>query len=230
MTRILVVDDEQPLREEIAVILRFEDFDVVEADNGEVAIYMAHMHLPDLIICDITMPKMDGYEVLIKVRSTPEMAQLPFIFVTSRADRSFMRHGMELGADDYLTKPFTQAELLAAVNARIKRQTEAVDDDLNEAKRRLTLMVVHELRTPLTLVKMAQEIIDRQIDSLSPRAIREYMDLLRSGNQRLSHVVEQIVYMTSLETKVLSAASIQQQEKEAPLHSILMASIDMAHQ
>jgi two-component system, sensor histidine kinase and response regulator len=230
MTKILLIEDEQALRKEMAEVLRFENFEIVEAGNGEVAIYLAHMQLPDLIICDITMPGMDGYEVLVKVRSTPEMAQVPFIFVTAHADRSFMRHGMELGADDYLTKPFTRTELLKAINARMKRQSAPLDVDLNEAKRHLTRMVTHELRTPLTLVKMAQEIIDRQIDTLSPQAIREYLDLVRSGNQRLSHVVDQIVYVTSLETKVLCRASIQQTGKAVALGDLVMASIDLAHQ
>src|SRR5664279_6172952 len=132
MVRILVVDDEQPLREEIAGILRFEDFDVVEADNGEVAIYLAHMQLPDLVICDITMPGMDGYELLAKVRSTPEMAQLPFIFVTAHAAQSYVRHGMELGADDYLTKPFTRVELLSAVNVQLNLEGRSSHSDVND--------------------------------------------------------------------------------------------------
>ncbi|MBN1965567.1 MAG: response regulator, partial [Anaerolineae bacterium] len=106
MTRVLVIEDEEPIRENIIEILEMEEFEAVGAANGLLGVEAAQENPPDLIICDITMPGLDGYEVLLQLRQDTATASIPFVFLTARADRSFMRHGMELGADDYLTKPF----------------------------------------------------------------------------------------------------------------------------
>ncbi|MBZ0299547.1 MAG: response regulator, partial [Anaerolineae bacterium] len=110
MTKILVVEDEAPLRESIVDTLSFEGYEVVQAEDGRKGLTCAQVEQPDLVVCDIAMPELNGYELLLKLREDPETATLPFIFLTARADRPFMRHGMELGADDYLTKPFTHAD------------------------------------------------------------------------------------------------------------------------
>jgi DNA-binding response OmpR family regulator len=121
VTRVLVIEDEESIRENIIEILELEAFEVVGAENGLLGVEAARENLPDLIICDVTMPGLDGYEVLLELRQDPITASIPFVFLTARADRSFMRHGMELGADDYLTKPFRYREMLARVRALLRR-------------------------------------------------------------------------------------------------------------
>ncbi|MBN2236498.1 MAG: response regulator [Bacteroidales bacterium] len=122
INKILIIEDENDLRNEIVDILNFENFIVFDAANGKEGLNIAFSQLPDLIICDIMMPEMDGMEVLKKIRSTPETILTPFIFITALADRNFSRKGMEMGADDYITKPFTIKELRAAIKAREKRE------------------------------------------------------------------------------------------------------------
>lgn len=121
MTKVLVVEDMDALREEIMDTLRFEGYEVLGAENGLVGVALATEHLPDIILCDVMMPQMDGYETLKVLRQQPATAMIPFIFLTAKADKQDMRHGMELGADDYLTKPFTVAELLGAIQGRLQK-------------------------------------------------------------------------------------------------------------
>ncbi len=121
MTKILVIEDTESLLEEIAETLNLEGFEVQCAKNGAIGVEIAKAYLPDLIICDVMMPELDGYKTLEALQNYPSTATTPFIFLTAKADRSDMRHGMELGADDYLTKPFTTGELLGAIAAQVKK-------------------------------------------------------------------------------------------------------------
>ena len=130
MKKILVIEDEQIIRENILKLLKAEGFDVTGAENGAQGLNAAVSNLPDVIICDVMMPELDGYGVLMALRSNPVTATLPFVFLTGKAERSEMRQGMELGADDYLTKPFTKAELVGAISSRLKKQ-EAVTEQYN---------------------------------------------------------------------------------------------------
>jgi two-component system, chemotaxis family, response regulator PixG len=122
MTRILVIEDEQLVRENILDLLEAEGFDGIGAENGHVGVTWAWDRKPDLIICDVMMPELDGYEVLKLLRKEPVTATIPFIFLTAKADKGDFRQGMQLGADDYLTKPFTSTELLGAISVRLERK------------------------------------------------------------------------------------------------------------
>ncbi len=231
MTRILVIEDEAPLREEISDILMFEGFDVLTAENGKVGLDMARKNAVDMIVCDITMPEMDGYQVLLRLREDTKAALIPFLFLTARADKSFMRHGMELGADDYVTKPFTHGELLSAIRSRLNRHAgiaEAHQKDLEEVKSQLTRMVTHELRTPLISIRMVRDVIDRQIDHLNPAEIKELMGTLRLGTERLNHLVEQMVYLTQIETGSLSVQAINENGQKLEVWQVLVGAIDLA--
>jgi diguanylate cyclase len=121
MHKILVIEDESHIREIIVEILEAEDFAVVEANNGQVGVTLAVQELPDLIICDVMMPALDGYGTIAQLRNDPTTQHIPVIFLTAKATKGDMRQGMNLGADDYLTKPFTRDELMDAVNARLAR-------------------------------------------------------------------------------------------------------------
>jgi len=122
MKKILVIEDEPPVRTNIVELLEAEDFDVVSAENGLLGALWAQQYLPNLIICDVMMPEIDGYEVLNALRQESMTATIPFIFLTAMADKADIRQGMELGADDYLTKPFTRDELLGAIATRFAKQ------------------------------------------------------------------------------------------------------------
>jgi two-component system response regulator AtoC len=122
LRKALVIEDDANVRENIIDLLSEEGFDPVGAENGRVGLAALHRDRPALILCDIRMPEVDGFEVLAKVRADPETRTIPFIFLSAAADRADVRTGMNLGADDYLTKPFTRAELLEAIRSRLERR------------------------------------------------------------------------------------------------------------
>lgn len=120
--KVLVIEDNDDIRENISEILQLAGYVVFEADNGKTGIDLALKNIPDIILCDIMMPELDGYGVLFMLNKHPEMAAVPFIFLTAKAERLDLRKGMEMGADDYLTKPFDDMELLNAIETRLKKQ------------------------------------------------------------------------------------------------------------
>ena len=122
MTNVLVIEDDPVIRGNILELLEAEGYEGIEAGDGKAGIAAALARKPDVIICDITMPVMDGLQVLRQVRDYPETAAVPFVFLTARAEREDVREGMALGADDYLTKPFTRHELLECIQSRLDRQ------------------------------------------------------------------------------------------------------------
>ncbi|WP_423148152.1 response regulator [Rubrolithibacter danxiaensis] len=119
---ILIIEDNDDIRESTAEILSLADFEVLTAANGKAGVDMAQKNPPDLILCDIMMPELDGYGVLYLLSKNPETASVPFIFLTAKAERVDMRKGMEMGADDYLTKPFDDMELLNAIESRLQKK------------------------------------------------------------------------------------------------------------
>ncbi|MDP6588238.1 MAG: response regulator [Alphaproteobacteria bacterium] len=122
MIKILVIEDEEPIRDKIVTVLKYENYEVIEAPNGREGVVSARANRPNLIICDVLMPDLNGYSALEALREDPETSVIPVIFLTAAASRADMRKGMELGADDYITKPYTVEELLAAVRTRLERQ------------------------------------------------------------------------------------------------------------
>ena len=122
MAKILVIEDEESVRDNLLELLEAEDFETVAAANGRIGLELVISENPDLILCDMMMPEIDGYGVLATLRQDPLTATIPFIFLTAKSSRSDFRQGMNLGADDYLTKPFTRAELLSAIAGRLNKQ------------------------------------------------------------------------------------------------------------
>ena len=121
MKKILLIEDNISVRENTTEILELANYEVLAAENGKIGVELATNNTPDLIICDIMMPEMDGYGVLHVLSKNPKTATIPFIFLTAKADRTDLRKGMEMGADDYITKPFDDIELLNAIEARLKK-------------------------------------------------------------------------------------------------------------
>ena len=119
--KILLIEDNKGMRENTAEILELSNYKVFSAKNGKEGVELAQKEKPDLIICDIMMPVLDGYGVLHMLSKNPGTVNIPFVFLTAKAERSDFRKGMEMGADDYLTKPFDDMELLKAVESRLKK-------------------------------------------------------------------------------------------------------------
>lgn len=115
MTKILVIEDEGTVRENILELLDAEGFDAIAAENGRIGLELAKQHLPDLILCDVRMPELDGYGVLTGLRSEATTVAIPFLFLTAKAAKTDLTYGLELGATAYITKPFTLSQLLEAI-------------------------------------------------------------------------------------------------------------------
>lgn len=121
MKTILLIEDDQDMRENTAEILELANYKVLRAENGRRGVELARKHNPDLVLCDIMMPELDGYGVLHLLSRDPATAETPFVFLSAKAERGDVRKGMDLGADDYITKPFEESELLNAIEGRLKR-------------------------------------------------------------------------------------------------------------
>lgn len=122
MKKILVIEDEPQTRHNLATILRMEGYQPLTACDGQAGLDLATQDMPDLILCDVSMPVLDGYGVLEALRGAKATAAIPFIFLTAKGEKRDLRTGMNLGADDYLTKPVAASDLLAAIAARLKRE------------------------------------------------------------------------------------------------------------
>jgi DNA-binding NarL/FixJ family response regulator len=121
MKKILVIEDEAEMRRNLITVLRFEQYLPLAAENGRAGLALVKKEKPDLILCDVMMPELDGYGVLQELRADAELALIPFIFLTAKGEKEDLRSGMNLGADDYLTKPVPTADLLRAIEARLLR-------------------------------------------------------------------------------------------------------------
>jgi DNA-binding NarL/FixJ family response regulator len=124
MKKILVIEDEAQTLETLVLMLEMEGFKPLSAPNGRAGVALAKKELPDVILCDVSMPELDGYGVLETLRADRVTVSIPFIFLTAKGDKKDLRTGMNLGADDYLTKPASAEEVLSAINARLDRHNE----------------------------------------------------------------------------------------------------------
>src|SRR5690606_18412438 len=122
MKKALVIEDNDDIRESTAEVLTLAGYETFTAANGKIGVELAVKSLPDVILCDIMMPELDGYGVLYLLQKNPQTARIPFIFMTAKAERTDMRKGMEMGADDYITKPFDDVELFNAIESRLRKQ------------------------------------------------------------------------------------------------------------
>ena len=126
MRKILVIEDEPEMRRNITALLRFKEYEPIAAENGRVGVEMARREKPDLILCDVMMPELDGFGVLRALQEDANLALIPFIFLTAKGEKDDLRSGMNLGADDYLTKPVTNNDLVRAIEARLNRSARQV--------------------------------------------------------------------------------------------------------
>jgi DNA-binding NarL/FixJ family response regulator len=124
MKKILVIEDEPEMRRNITVLLRYHHYEPIAAENGRAGIEVARREQPNLILCDVMMPELDGHAVLQALQADATLARIPFIFLTAKGEKDDLRSGMNLGADDYLTKPVANADLIQAIETRLRRSAQ----------------------------------------------------------------------------------------------------------
>jgi two-component system, sensor histidine kinase and response regulator len=203
MKRILVIEDDVSLREfMIKYFLEKEGYFVITAENGEVGLQKAKVEAPDLIICDIMMPKMNGYEVIQALHQQPSTASIPFIFLTAMSDRANIRDGMNLGADDFLTKPFVSQELISAVGKRLEKKAKTetrANERLEVLRTKITSVLPHEFRTPLSTILSASNILLDEYATIDKEELREMVNYINISAQRLNRLIENYLLYINLE-------------------------------
>ena len=202
MIKIAVIEDDFETFNIIVNILESKNFVVQGSQNGYDGIDLVKRFEPDVVLCDIMMPHVDGFDVLKELKKSINTASIPFIFITAKTDRESIRHGMELGADDFITKPFNPTELLASVNTRIikYRSTEEIHQTtLRLLKKNISYALPHELKTPLGTVLGYSELIREQNGQMDTETLLECVDNIISGGHRLQRVIENYLVYAQLE-------------------------------
>ncbi len=212
--RILVVEDDVAMAGGICDVLELAGYEVQVAHQGREALAAIAQRQPDLIVSDIMMPEMDGYELFKQVRANPDWVLIPFIFLTAKGQKSDVRLGKTMGAEDYLVKPFDWEDLLVAARARLERaQTlrQVSQSELSELKNRILNTLSHEFRTPLTYITGYTDLLQEQ--DLSPDQLRQFLKRLQSGSTRLSRLVEDFLFLVSLEAGEARTAYTLQRDR-----------------
>jgi signal transduction histidine kinase len=203
MAKIVVIEDEEAILTDVLETLALEGYEVQGASNGRTGVNLVRQFRPDLVLCDIMMPDLDGYGVLMEVRSDPATTTTPFVFLTAKTDRDSMRRGMVLGADDYIPKPFTAIELLDAVRTRLERQA-ALAREMDQKVKALhdnvlLMMLPHELRTPLVSILGYSELLIADGEQLPGERVVEMAQCINRAGQRLHHLVENLLIYAQIE-------------------------------
>jgi two-component system sensor histidine kinase/response regulator len=210
--KVLVIDDTAEVRMIIEESLKIYGFTTMVADDGVSGVEMARQHSPDLIICDINMPNMDGYEALTAIRSNDATATTPFIFLSGATEKPNVRRGMELGADDYLTKPFTHKELITAVNARLAKRAELErqsEKKLDELRGNITLALPHELRTPLHGILGLSSLMIEDHATMKPADVLENARFIHESASRLHRLIENFLIFSQIELMASESKRIE---------------------
>jgi len=199
MQTVLVIEDEVHMRNSISQVLDFAGYETLVAPDGSKGVEVARQRIPDLIISDLVMPKLDGYGVLKMLRENVQTAMIPVILLTSLPPKNSMRQGMELGADDYIRKPVEADELVAAVNAQIKKRerlAQTQDIKLDALVRNIIHALPHEMHTPLHQIMGFAQLLATDPDS---RQAREFASHILDASSRLQHLVENYLVFAQAE-------------------------------
>ena len=202
MKKILVIEDDRSVRENLLDLLDAKNFETFGAGNGKTGVELALVHQPDLIICDVMMPELDGFGVLTALRKEPATATIPFIFLTAMTEKTDLRQGMSLGADDCLTKPFTGGELLDAISARLEKQAaieQQQSQKLDQLRSSITLSLPIELRSPLNNILGFSQLLIEESASPERQDIREMSEVIHKSAERLERLIQNFLLYAELE-------------------------------
>ncbi len=202
MKKIAVIEDEVIVRESVVERLTEAGYDVVSAENGMQGIELIREHQPDLVLCDVMMPSLGGFGVLEYVRKDPATELIPFVFLSALSDKSDLRKGMQSGADDYLTKPFSKEELLEAVEARLRKKQSyelRVHEALDEIRESLSRSLPHEFLTPLNSILGLSNLLHDHMTDFGTDEVLEMLRNINQAGQRLLRLVQNYLRFAELE-------------------------------
>lgn len=199
---ILLVEDNERLRFNLLFVLNKEGFDAVGATNGAEALELIAKDSPDLVISDIMMPDMDGYDLVKHLRESPQTFSLPVIFLTAKTAPEELRNGMLYGVDDYLTKPVNINDLLATIHVRLERAEKQKKKwmlNLSHLQMHLASILPHELRTPVSGIMGASSFLRMGFDSLSREDVQELHECIEDSAARLARITENFLLYVQLQ-------------------------------
>jgi two-component system sensor histidine kinase/response regulator len=200
---VLVVEDNPTMSEGICDVLEMEGYRVLSAGNGIEGLSFLKEGGIDLILADIMMPLMDGYDFYQRVREHPEWTAIPFVFLTARGQKEDIRFGKRLGADDYLVKPFDPADLLVVVEAKLRRAKEmqqAAEHGFDTLKQNILNALSHEFRTPLTYIQGYTDLLLDGDVAEEPELFKDFLERIQIGSQRIHKLVEDFIFLVSVES------------------------------
>jgi two-component system, sensor histidine kinase and response regulator len=199
---ILIVDDDLAFRMLLRKILSEQGYTVIEAEDGQQALAMMIHSTPDLIISDIRMPQMDGFELFKRLSKNPQWSGLPFIYLTAYNDYESYRQSKELGVDDFLSKPVDMALLISVIKGRLHRAGQikkALDTELDTIKKKLLHLFSHEFRTPLTHIKGVSDILTDESVNFDEDSLKKFYQILKDGTDRLQILMEEFLTVARIE-------------------------------
>lgn len=197
---ILIVEDDRLVRENLNELLSAEGYSCSIAEDGLQALNSIKKFIPDLIITDVMMPYMDGFELIDRIRKDKKTELTPVIFLSAKTNRSDIREGMNLGADDYIPKPFSADDLLSAIKTRFKKH-QAYNNVIDDMKENIIKYVPHELRTPLVSILGYSDLMLDDLESLSTADFEKMLGVIKKSGLRLSEWVEKFIFFTEVEIK-----------------------------
>lgn len=200
MTKILLIEDERILRENTCELLELYGYECITAVNGTEAISRVKLDNPDLIVCDIMVPYLNGYEIKAELNKMTDHSQIPFIFLSAKIERSDLRKGMDLGAEDYLTKPFKTAELINSIESRLIQRNgilKTVDTKVIETISNFISIAKHECNTPLNGIINLSEIILAN-ETSNPRFAKEAAKAINKSGKRLNKTLNNLIDIVRL--------------------------------
>lgn len=202
---VLVVDDNPLIVSVVKSLLGAANYEVFTASDGQQALDVLEHRNVDLIVCDVMMPTMDGFQLHTTVRSRTSLSHIPFIFLTALGDAVDVHQGKEVGADDYLVKPFDPSDLLSVVKGKITRARglkAASEERFDAYRKRVVHVLSHEFRTPLVAINTGAEILIDHKDKLDPAKVSTLLDAIARGGKRLERIVTDFMVLQQIEAGI----------------------------
>ena len=202
MINVVAIEDDPAILDNIIDTLEAEGLVIVGVCDGREGLDLVEKELPDLVICDIMIPSINGFDVLQRLRAQARTADIPFVFLTARSERENVRRGMELGADDYLSKPFTSAELVATVTAQLRKRTtiaQKYESNMKVLRSNIIYALPHELRTPMMSILGYSDILQQEAQNITADDVADMAATIHRSGERLEAVFENYLVYAQLE-------------------------------
>lgn len=203
MSKILIIEDEPDVLDNLVELMELNGYSVLTANNGLDGIELANQHLPDLIISDLMMPGLTGFDVLESLKKNPQTYFIPFIFLTAQASENTNRQGLMLGADAYITKPYKNECIVTVVKSKIEKMANLklkTDSLLDELRHNITYSIPHELRTPLNGIMGFTSILLNDFDAYTDEEKIEMLEQIQTSSIRLNRIISNFILYTKLQT------------------------------